>query len=100
MYLLDQKLTYLSKQGQSEGVMVKTFMKLSLMGQEQHVMLDNCLQTLVFSDHFVIHVQTIKCLLSLGSDVNVRDKNERTALQLAVAVNRPKVARCLIDAGG
>ena len=45
-------------------------------------------------------VQTIRCLLSLGADVNARDKNERTALQLAVAVNRPRVARCLIDAGG
>ena len=45
-------------------------------------------------------VQTIRCLLSLGADVNARDKNERTALQLAVAVNRPMVARCLIDAGG
>ena len=35
-----------------------------------------------------------------SADVNARDKNERTALQLAVAVNRPRVARCLIDAGG
>ncbi|KAK7092410.1 ankyrin homolog [Littorina saxatilis] len=45
------------------------------------------------------NLQTIKLLLSLGADVNIRDKNERTALQLSVAVNRPAVAQFFIETG-
>ncbi|KAL8564123.1 hypothetical protein ACOMHN_035728 [Nucella lapillus] len=49
----------------------------------------------------VIHssLKTVRCLLTLGADVNIRDKNQRTPLQLSAAVNRPQVAGLLISSG-
>ncbi|KAK7476976.1 hypothetical protein BaRGS_00031752, partial [Batillaria attramentaria] len=49
----------------------------------------------------VIHssLKTISFLLGNGADINIRDKNQRTALQLAVAVNRLGAARLLINRG-
>ncbi|XP_025081689.1 serine/threonine-protein phosphatase 6 regulatory ankyrin repeat subunit B-like [Pomacea canaliculata] len=49
----------------------------------------------------VIHasIKTIKCLLTGGADINLRDSNRRSPLQLAAAVDRLKVVRLLIDKG-
>lgn len=44
-------------------------------------------------------LKTIRFLLENGANINLRDKNQRTALQLAVAINRMKAARLLINKG-
>src|SRR5207237_10541961 len=45
-------------------------------------------------------VQTIRCLLDAGADVNAQDKNGASPLHRAVRTRCAAAVRCLLEAGG